>query len=205
MRDYKIETEQRIGFIREQLKNANAEGIIFGNSGGKDSALVGILCKKACENTVGVIMPCVSASNYGDDKSDALALAEQFNIETRIVDLTDTAKAIKNALGGAEELTVGRAGEIGRAGGLTVSGAGALGRAWELDGVGELTIVVTLDSLSENVFSERGSGIKTVITPKVRGVAIICEGGDDVIVKQKIVELVSRVLGINTTKISVTN
>jgi len=74
-----------------------------------------------------------------------------------------------------------------------------------IDGVGELTIVVTLDSLSETVYSERGTGVKTVITPKVRGVAIICEGGGDIVVKQKIVELTSRVLGINTTRISVTN
>ncbi|MCL1788772.1 MAG: hypothetical protein FWG33_00255 [Oscillospiraceae bacterium] len=73
-----------------------------------------------------------------------------------------------------------------------------------INGVGELTIMVTLDSLSETVYSERGSGVRTVITPKVRGVAIICEGGDDIIVKQKIVELVSRVLGIATTRISVT-
>jgi len=73
-----------------------------------------------------------------------------------------------------------------------------------INGVGELTIVVTLDSLSETVYSDRGSGVRTVITPKVRGVAIICEGGDDIVTKQKIVELTSRVLGINTTRISVT-
>ena len=72
-----------------------------------------------------------------------------------------------------------------------------------VEGVGELTIVVTLDSLSETVYSDRGTQIKTIITPKVRGVAIICEGGDDYVVKQKIVEIVSRVLGINSTKISV--
>jgi stage III sporulation protein AG len=74
-----------------------------------------------------------------------------------------------------------------------------------IDGVGELTIMVTLDSLSETIYSERGSGVRTVITPKVRGVAIICEGGGNIVVKQKIVELVSRVLGISTTRISVTD
>lgn len=68
-----------------------------------------------------------------------------------------------------------------------------------------ITIMVTLDSLSETVYSEKGSTVKTVITPKVRGVAIICEGGGDIVVKQKIIELVSRVLGINSTKISVTD
>ena len=79
------------------------------------------------------------------------------------------------------------------------------GAVSEIDGVGELTVIVTLDSLSETIYAERGSGVRTVITPKVRGVAIICEGGGDIVVKQKIVELVSRVLGIGTNKISVTN
>ncbi|MCL2633895.1 MAG: hypothetical protein FWD34_05200 [Oscillospiraceae bacterium] len=75
----------------------------------------------------------------------------------------------------------------------------------EIDGVGEFTVIITLDSLSETVYSERGGAVKTVITPKVRGVAIICEGGDDIYVKQKIVEMTSKVLGIGTNKICVTN
>lgn len=55
---------------------------------GKDSALVGILCKAACDNTVGIMMPCASKRNFGEDMTDGLAVAEQFNIETRTVDLT---------------------------------------------------------------------------------------------------------------------
>jgi hypothetical protein len=75
-----------------------------------------------------------------------------------------------------------------------------------IDGVGEeLTVVVTLDSLSETIYAERGSGVRTVITPRVRGVAIIAEGADSPIVQGRIVELVSRLLGINTTRISVTH
>ena len=56
MRDYKVEFEKRVEFIRSRLAAAHAKGIVFGNSGGKDSALVGILCKAACDNTVGIIM-----------------------------------------------------------------------------------------------------------------------------------------------------
>ena len=63
------------------------EGLIM-MSGGKDSALVGILCKAACDNTVGIMMPCASKRNFGEDMTDGLAVAEQFNIETRTVDLT---------------------------------------------------------------------------------------------------------------------
>ena len=88
MRDYKQEYEGRVAFIRQLLKDSGAKGIVFGNSGGKDSALVGILCKAACENTVGVIMPCSSRRNYGLDAEDGRVLAEQYGIETRVLDLT---------------------------------------------------------------------------------------------------------------------
>lgn len=75
MRDYKAEYEGRVAFIRELVKNAGASGIVYGNSGGKDSTLVGILCKAACDNTVGIIMPCASKRNYGQDTDDGIAVA----------------------------------------------------------------------------------------------------------------------------------
>lgn len=87
--DPKTEIEGRIAFIRSLLKNAGAKGVVYGNSGGKDSALVGILCKAACENTLGIIMPCGSGRNYKEDRKDALAVASAFHIETMTVDLTD--------------------------------------------------------------------------------------------------------------------
>ena len=88
MRDYEIETKRRIEFIRGVIKSAGANGIVFGNSGGKDSALVGILCKTACDNTVGVIMPCGSKQNYETDKTDAENIARQFGIATQVIDLS---------------------------------------------------------------------------------------------------------------------
>ena len=88
MRDYAAETEKRIQFIRQALADAHADGILFGNSGGKDSALVGILCKLACENTEGIIMPCSSKRNFTIDKDDGMEVANQYGIETRVLDLT---------------------------------------------------------------------------------------------------------------------
>ncbi|MGI6144500.1 MAG: NAD(+) synthase [Clostridia bacterium] len=87
-RDYQVEFANRVSFIKDVLKKSGASGIVFGNSGGKDSALVGILCKAACANTVGIIMPCSAKRNFGLDKEDGLELAKQFDIETRIIDLT---------------------------------------------------------------------------------------------------------------------
>ncbi|MDD4511202.1 MAG: hypothetical protein PHY23_09915, partial [Oscillospiraceae bacterium] len=89
MRNYKEELEKRVVFIRSMLEQTGTSGIVFGNSGGKDSALVGILCKKACDNTVGVLLPCQSKRNFGMDLEDGKEVADQFQIETRMVDLTD--------------------------------------------------------------------------------------------------------------------
>lgn len=94
MRDYALETKSRVNFIRELLSDAHANGIVYGNSGGKDSALVGILCKMACEDTVGIIMPCGSSRNYHEDKTDAECVAKQYRIAVRIIDLSD----VKNKL-----------------------------------------------------------------------------------------------------------
>ena len=105
MRNYQEEFDRRVAYIRAKLQEAHADGIIFGNSGGKDSALVGILCKAACDNTVGIIMPCASRVNYGQDRDDGNALAEQFGIETRTVDLTPVREAELRALEGVVKLT----------------------------------------------------------------------------------------------------
>ena len=104
MRDYAKETAQRVEFIKEYVRNAGAEGIIFGNSGGKDCALVGILCKMACDKTISVIMPCESSVNFGSDAADGNLLAEQFGIETRVVDLTEHKKLFCQSVGAYVDL-----------------------------------------------------------------------------------------------------
>ncbi len=105
MRNYEIELENRKKFIRDKLAEAHAEGIVFGNSGGKDSALVGILCRAACENTVGIIMPCASSRNYGSDASDAMEIAELYGFANRTVDLTPVRDLHEAALAEVTELS----------------------------------------------------------------------------------------------------
>ncbi len=94
MRDYKEEFEKRVKFIKDCLEEAHCSTIVYGNSGGKDSALVGILCKAACDNTLGVMMPCQSKRNFGEDMQDGIAVAKQFHIDTITVDLTSAKEAI---------------------------------------------------------------------------------------------------------------
>ena len=106
MRDYKKEFKDRVKWIKKVLKDSHMKGIVYGNSGGKDSALVGILCKAACDNTLGVLMPCSSKRNFGEDTEDGKAVAEKFGIETITIDLTDVRKSMVEVL---LEQKIGRA------------------------------------------------------------------------------------------------
>jgi len=63
----------------------------------------------------------------------------------------------------------------------------------EIQGASNVKVMVTLENFSGNNI------------PQVRGVAVVCEGGDNILVKQKVVETVSKVLGISTAKVSVVN
>ena len=105
MRDYKKEFEGRVAFIRKVLEESGAAGIVFGNSGGKDSALVSILCKAACENTVGVILPCSSKRNFSEDADDAKTVANQYGIETRTVALSGVRDAAIHSLESVTKLS----------------------------------------------------------------------------------------------------
>lgn len=98
MRNYELEAKERVAFIKKQVEDAKVDGIVYGNSGGKDSMLVGILCKMACDDTVGVIMPCGSNRNYNEDLNDAKAVAEQFGISTRVIDLSGVKTALLGEL-----------------------------------------------------------------------------------------------------------
>lgn len=112
MRDYQKELENRVKYIRDTIKNANAKGIVFGNSGGKDSVLVGILCKKACDNVLGVMMPCQSKRNFGEDMEDAEAVAKQYNIDSLVIDLSNTKNSITDVVSGHIDITAASAANI---------------------------------------------------------------------------------------------
>lgn len=98
MRDWEQEKQKRVSFIKRMLAESGAKGIVFGNSGGKDSALVAALCSFATEHLVGVIMPCASKRNFGEDKEDGLAVAAKYGVETMIVDLTEVRESLLRAI-----------------------------------------------------------------------------------------------------------
>lgn len=91
-RNYEKELKERVEYIKNKLIESNTNGIVYGNSGGKDCTLVSILCKYATDNLTGLIMPCESSQNYNSDMDDAKKMAEQFNINNIVIDLTQVKK-----------------------------------------------------------------------------------------------------------------
>jgi len=87
----------RVQWIKSILKATGAKGIIYGNSGGKDCTLVGALCKLATNNVLGVIMPCNSSQNYGQDRDDAYLAGKFFDIDQIEIDLSKTKDALVDA------------------------------------------------------------------------------------------------------------
>ena len=74
-----------IAWMREQAALAKRKGVVFGLSGGLDSAVVAVLCKRAFpDSTLALIMPCYSSET---DIEHARAVAKQFHIPTSTIAL----------------------------------------------------------------------------------------------------------------------
>jgi len=87
-------------WIRKQVTEANAKGVVLGLSGGLDSSVVGVLCKKAFpDNTLGLIMPCF---NDPKDIEHAKLLAKKFNIKIKEINLEGIFENLTNMLGEKE-------------------------------------------------------------------------------------------------------
>jgi len=81
------EVDLVVDWIKTYIKNSGAKGVVIGNSGGKDSAVVIALCVKALgkENVVTVAIPCSSISQ---DLEDAELVADIFDVPMLTIDLS---------------------------------------------------------------------------------------------------------------------
>ncbi len=86
-----------------------------------------------------------------------------------------------------------------------------------IKGVADAKVMITLKNSGEQVFAMDGSDTnpKHVIVddevvcinelmPEIEGVAVVCNGGNNALTKQKITELLSSLLGIYSTHIYIT-
>lgn len=87
MRDWKEEKEKIVRWIQNQVKAANAQGLVLGMSGGIDSSVLAVLAKNALpDHTLGLMMPCHSLK---EDLEDAQLVARQFSIPYQIIPLDE--------------------------------------------------------------------------------------------------------------------
>jgi stage III sporulation protein AG len=78
-----------------------------------------------------------------------------------------------------------------------------IGILTDIEGAGNVKVMLTMENTEENIYAD-SKNLETVITPKVRGVVVVCDGGDSVLVKEKLVEAVTKVLGISSARVCVT-
>ena len=83
-------------WIKEQVLAAKAKGVVVGMSGGLDSSVTAVLCRRAFpQNMLGVIMPCYSSP---EDDEHARAVASKFSISTKMVVLEPAFDALLKVL-----------------------------------------------------------------------------------------------------------
>jgi len=76
-------SEKLVSWIRDRVTAGGCGGTVLGMSGGLDSAVVAVLCKRAFpEGMLGLIMPCYSIP---EDREHALSVANRFSIPTKEV------------------------------------------------------------------------------------------------------------------------
>ncbi|MFQ6342046.1 NAD+ synthase [Campylobacter sp. VTCC 70190] len=73
-------------FIQEKIKNSQTQGAILGLSGGIDSALVAMLCKRALKDKVFALLMPTQSSNKSHFQ-DALRLCDSLELEYKIIEI----------------------------------------------------------------------------------------------------------------------
>ena len=93
----------------------------------------------------------------------------------------------------------------------------------KIDGVGDVSVMLTTRGSSEIVYAEdtqkdeldrktetviigsKEALVRKIENPEITGVLIVCDGGDDIGVKEKVINAVSTVLNIPSNRVYVTN
>jgi NAD+ synthase len=95
--DYKKLATDISNWIKKQVEEANAKGVVFGVSGGVDSSVVSVLCKNVFpKEHLALILPCFSSKR---DLDDAELVVKKFSLNYKIINLGDVFLAFSKILG----------------------------------------------------------------------------------------------------------
>ncbi len=74
----------------------------------------------------------------------------------------------------------------------------------QIEGAGETRVLLTMENSVEYVYLEDSTTKTKEIEPLIRGVLVVCEGGDEPVVVERITEAVTKALDISTAKVCIT-
>ena len=90
--DYSSISKKIQNSIKEKITQTNSKGLIFGLSGGIDSAVIAYLCAGVVkESTTAIIMPDSKISPE-DETNDALKIVDSLNLNYKLVDINQIHK-----------------------------------------------------------------------------------------------------------------
>ncbi len=73
-----------------------------------------------------------------------------------------------------------------------------------IEGVGNAKVLLTIENSVEYVYRENSDTKTKEIEPVIRGVVVVCQGGDNPIVVERVLSAVTKALNISTSKVCVT-
>ena len=90
-------SESLVNWLQSEIEAAGCRGVVFGLSGGVDSAVVAALARRAFRDShLALIMPINSDPR---DRDDALLLIERFHLKHREIDLSPVFTAFAGVVG----------------------------------------------------------------------------------------------------------
>lgn len=96
MQKIELVVKDLVNWLQEKVRDANAKGIVFGLSGGIDSAVMAGIAKLAFPNdSLGIIMPCHS---HPIDEEHGILVAESLDLKTQKVDLSNSFDVLFNSI-----------------------------------------------------------------------------------------------------------
>lgn len=85
-----------VNWLRNKAAEAGAKGVVYGLSGGIDSALVGALCQRAFpETSLALVLPCHSLRQ---DMDDARLVASVLQLKTKVINLDHVFDTLRELL-----------------------------------------------------------------------------------------------------------
>lgn len=97
--------QRLVDWISAKVSQAEAQGTVFGLSGGLDSSVVAALCAEALgpSRVLALHLPCESQKA---DLDDAQQVAKKFKLQTEMIDLTQVFRKLKALLPPADQLAL---------------------------------------------------------------------------------------------------